>query len=245
MNGKAKRDADDTANATTVAALRFSRQLHGRFNLPVATIDERLSSWEAERRRSEAATASRHRGGDAALDSMQRDWLTNEIWAVRMGMSGERSAAHYIDHYYKDNPNLAVIHDLRLELDGEVAQIDHLLKTELKGKIPSDKICLKDGDESGRPEFAGKMTIKASTKRRPLVINRDKSPITAEDNIIYAGCYTHAIISLWAQNNGFGKRINASLDGVQFARDGEPFGDGGISANEFDAFGDEAEEIAF
>lgn len=65
--------------------------------------------------------------GDAALDRMQRDWLTNEIWAVRMGMSGERSAAHYIDHYYKDNPNLAVIHDLRLELDGEVAQIDHLL----------------------------------------------------------------------------------------------------------------------
>jgi hypothetical protein len=125
------------------------------------------------------------------------------------------------------------------------AQINELMKNELKGKIPSDKICLKDGDESGRPEFEGKMTIKASTKRRPLVINRDKSPITAEDNIIYAGCYVHGIISLWAQVNGFGKRINASLDGVQFARDGEPFGDGGISANEFDAFGDEPEEIAF
>ena len=126
------------------------------------------------------------------------------------------------------------------------AQIDHLLKTELKGKIPSDKICLKDGDESGRPEFEGKMTIKASTKRRPLVINRDKSPITAEDNIIYAGCYVHAIISLWAQNNQFGKRINASLDGVQFARDGEPFGDGGISANEFDAFGaSDDDEVVF
>jgi hypothetical protein len=125
------------------------------------------------------------------------------------------------------------------------AQINELMKTELKGKIPSDKIALKDGDESGRPEFEGKMTIKASSKRRPLVINRDKSPITAEDNIIYAGCYVHAIVSLWAQNNQFGKRINASLDGVQFARDGEPFGDGGISANEFDAFGDEPEEIAF
>lgn len=125
------------------------------------------------------------------------------------------------------------------------AQIDHLLKTELKGKLPSDKICLKDGDESGRPEFEGKMTIKASTKRRPLVINRDKSPITVEDNIIYAGCYVHAIISLWAQQNSYGKRINASLDGVQFARDGEPFGDGGISANEFDAFGEFDDDVAF
>lgn len=123
------------------------------------------------------------------------------------------------------------------------AQIDRLLKTELKGKLPSDKICLKDGDESGRPEFEGKMTIKASTKRRPLVINRDKSPITADDNIIYAGCYVHAIISLWAQANSYGKRINASLDGVQFARDGESFGDGGISANEFDAF--ESDDFAF
>lgn len=130
-------------------------------------------------------------------------------------------------------------------IKGIQAQIDHLLKNEIKGKLPSDKICLKDGDESGRPEFEGKMTIKASTKRRPLVINRDKSPITEADNIIYAGCYVHAIISLWPQVNSYGKRINASLDGVQFARDGEPFGDGGISANEFDAFGDESEEIAF
>jgi hypothetical protein len=130
-------------------------------------------------------------------------------------------------------------------IKGIQAKIDHLLKNEIKGKLPSDKICLKDGDESGRHEFEGKMTIKASTKRRPLVINRDKSPITAEDNIIYAGCYVHAIISLWAQQNSYGKRINASLDGVQFARDGEPFGDGGISANEFDAFGEFDDDVAF
>lgn len=122
------------------------------------------------------------------------------------------------------------------------AQIDKLMKTELKAKIPSDKLCLKDGDEMGRPEFEGKYTIKASTKRRPLVINRDKSPITESDNVIYAGCYVNAIVSLWAQNNSFGRRINAQLDGVQFYADGEPFGDGGISVDEFDdfdAFGDD------
>ena len=59
------RHADDTANAITEAALRFSRQLHGRFRLPVATIDERLSSWEAERRRSEA-DPGRRRGAVAS-----------------------------------------------------------------------------------------------------------------------------------------------------------------------------------
>ena len=125
---------------------------------------------------------------------------------------------------------------------GIKAQIERLMKEELKCKVPSDKLCLKDGDEMGRPEFEGKYTIKASTKKRPLVINRDKSPITESDNVIYAGCYVNAIVSLWAQDNKFGKRINAQLDGVQFCRDGEAFGDGAVSVNEFDAFGSESDD---
>ena len=62
------RHADDTASTTTEAALRFSRQLQGRFHLPVATIDERLSSWEAEQRRFENA-AGRRRSNDSTLDA--------------------------------------------------------------------------------------------------------------------------------------------------------------------------------
>lgn len=122
-----------------------------------------------------------------------------------------------------------------------------MMSEKFKSKIPSDKICLKDGDDLGRPEFEGKMTIKASTKKRPLVINRDKSPITEEDNIVYAGCFVNGIITLWAQDNQYGKRINAQLDGVQFARDGEPFGSGGIAVDEFDDFGgdDFDDEIVF
>jgi hypothetical protein len=121
------------------------------------------------------------------------------------------------------------------------AEIARLQKEEIKAKVSSDKICLKDGDEMGRPEYEGKMTIKASTKKRPLVIDRDKAPITEDDNIVYAGCFVNAILTLWPQNNNFGKRVNAQLDGVQFVRDGEPFGDGGISADAFDAFGDDDE----
>lgn len=117
------------------------------------------------------------------------------------------------------------------------AAIAKLMKEELKSKIPADKICLKDGDESARPEYEGAYTIKASTKKRPLVIDRDRSPIAEEDEKIYSGCYVNAIVTLWAQNNQYGKRINAQLDGVQFYRDGEPFGEGGISVDEFDEFG--------
>lgn len=119
------------------------------------------------------------------------------------------------------------------------AECQRLMKEELKSKIPSEKVCLKDGDDLGRDELADKYSIKASTKKRPLVIDRDKTPLTDDDNKIYAGCYVNAIFSLWAQNNSYGKRINAQLEGVQFYGDGEPFGDGGASVDDFDMFDDD------
>ena len=41
---------DDQKQAMTAASERFSRQLQGRYQLPVFTIDERLTSWEAKNR---------------------------------------------------------------------------------------------------------------------------------------------------------------------------------------------------
>lgn len=132
------------------------------------------------------------------------------------------------------------------DLIAQIKQQIESLCAESKIKVPADKLCLRDGDESDRPEMAGKYSIKASTKKRPLVIDRNKSPITEDDNVIYAGCYVNAIVSLWSQNNQWGKRINAQLDGVQFVRDGEPFGDGGVDASAFDAFGDsDDDDITF
>jgi hypothetical protein len=125
------------------------------------------------------------------------------------------------------------------------AQIATFKKDLKAANMGADKICLKDGDELDRPEFEGKMTIKASTKKRPLVIDRDKSMLTEDDNKIYAGCYVNGILSLWGQNNNFGKRVNAQLDGVQFCQDGEPFGDSGVSVDAFDAFGDDDEDEGF
>lgn len=151
----------------------------------------------------------------------------------QMGSFGGESTGKYEATFVLDKKEHAdVIKQIQTATDA-------LMKEAFKGKIASDKLCLKDGDELGRDEFVGKMTIKASTKKRPLVIDRDKSPITEDDNIVYAGCYVNSIVTLWAQNNSYGRRINAQLDGVQFYRDGEPFGDSGISVDAFDAFGDD------
>lgn len=121
------------------------------------------------------------------------------------------------------------------------AEVSKRIKEDLKGaKLSPDRICLKDGDNFDYAGYAGHMSLKASNNRRPLVIDRDRSPLTEDDNRIYAGCYVNAIIEFWVQNNGFGKRINANLLGVQFYKDGEPFADGeSASTNDFDIFEDE------
>ena len=64
------RYADARPSTTTSAALRFSRQLHGRFHLPVATMDERLSSWEA----GQPGTAQKYVDAQAAALILQ-SWL--------------------------------------------------------------------------------------------------------------------------------------------------------------------------
>jgi hypothetical protein len=118
------------------------------------------------------------------------------------------------------------------------AAIDSLTKEKLKGvKLKSDKICLKDGDDIEYAGYAGNMSIKASNGKRPIVLDRDRTPLTEDDNKLYAGCYVNAVIELWAQDNQYGKRINANLLGVQFFKDGEPFADGvSASVDDFDSY---------
>ena len=113
-----------------------------------------------------------------------------------------------------------------------------------KLKVSSDKFCLKDGDDVEYEGFADHFSLKASNSKRPTVINRDREPITEDDDVIYGGCYVNAIVDFWAQNNNYGKRINANLLGVQFVKHGEPFGEGGTSAgaNDFDDISDDFDD---
>ena len=107
----------------------------------------------------------------------------------------------------------------------------------LKQLRASDKTALHDGDtKSAYDGFEGNLFISARSQTRPLVIDRDKSPLVAADGKPYAGCYCNVQIELWPQDNGFGKRVNAQLKGVQFVRDGDAFA-GGAPASA-DDFGD-------
>jgi hypothetical protein len=53
--------------------------------------------------------------------------IEREIRTLQSGLKGERDAAYEIDFHYGPSKNWAIIHDLRIEHAGRVAQIDHLL----------------------------------------------------------------------------------------------------------------------
>ena len=105
-----------------------------------------------------------------------------------------------------------------------------------------DRTCLHDGDtKANLAGYPGNLFVSARNRSRPLVLDRDKTPLAKADGRPYSGCYVHASIELWCQDNNFGKRINASLRGVQFVKDGEAFSGGGAaSEDEFDSVDDEA-----
>ncbi len=65
------------------------------------------------------------------LTPNQRFMIERELKAIKSGVSGEKDSAYYIDFYFRNSKNWAVIHDLRLEHIGQVAQIDHLLMNRL------------------------------------------------------------------------------------------------------------------
>lgn len=127
----------------------------------------------------------------------------------------------------------------------EVAKAKWNTKAEavLKTMRATDKVCLHDGDLKEQYEgYAGNLYISARSPTRPLVIHSDKSPLTEQDGKPYAGCYVNASIELWAQDNNYGKRVNASLRGVQFVKDGDAFAGGGAASE--DEFDDIAEGAA-
>lgn len=126
------------------------------------------------------------------------------------------------------------------------AAIKQIANDHFKGKIPGSlKLCLRDGKEKDDLDGYGPgvVFISSSCKKRPLVVDKDLSNLEEKDDKPYAGCYVNATLRLWVQDNKWGKRVNAQLRAVQFVKDGDPFGEGAVNAEEeFEALEDESDD---
>jgi hypothetical protein len=132
-----------------------------------------------------------------------------------------------------------------------------VIHAKFNGKVPKDlDLCFgySDGDPMklggneyrNKPKeydgYPGMIYISSANNTMPKVVNRQRDAqtgkfelVSAESGIVYNGCYVNATITLWAQNNEYGKRVNANLRAVQFFKDGDAFGVAPVNADdEFD-----------
>ena len=100
----------------------------------------------------------------------------------------------------------------------------------------SQRLALKDGATKASKEgFLGNYFISAGAKqeRPPMLLHKylgadgKVQRLPRPNNVIYSGCYANVQLQFWAQENQYGKRINADVLAVQFVADGTSFGGGG------------------
>lgn len=135
-----------------------------------------------------------------------------------------------------DKSNKALIN----EIDDAIDEVIAAKWPSNPPKIKDEKLCMRDGDDENYDGYAGTMYVSASNSKRPTVVGRDKQPLVEADGIIYSGCYVNAVIRIWAQDNEYGKRVNASLEAVQFYKKGDAFGAPPVDIDEkFETYEDE------
>jgi hypothetical protein len=110
----------------------------------------------------------------------------------------------------------------------------------------SNKMAYLDGETKGKPEYEGRWVLsthRAASQSRPLIIDRDKSPLTSDDGKPYGGCYVNAQVSIYCQA-GENAGVRASFSVIQFVEDGDAFGAAPPSADGFDDLGAGADAAA-
>lgn len=103
----------------------------------------------------------------------------------------------------------------------------------LEKMIADQKVCYVQGpytDKDGEPRdgFEGMHYLSCrSEKLKPTVKDRFNQTVAeGQPGAPYPGCYVHAAVDVWAQDNEYGRRINSNLQGVMFYQDGPAFGGG-------------------
>ncbi len=111
------------------------------------------------------------------------------------------------------------------------------------GQVPTyiKNPTLRDGadrEKDPMPEF---YYFNCKSKRRPLVIDRDGTPITDEETI-YSGAWAYVSVDFYPYNAKGNKGVGVGLNAVKKFKDDERFG-ATASASDFDGFDDNEDDL--
>ena len=81
--------------------------------------------------------------------------------------------------------------------------------------------------------YEGAVYVSANNANPPQMIESNGKSVDPTNTMayqalarkMYGGCYVNAAIKFWIQDNKYGRGIRCELIALQFAKDGEPFGD--------------------
>jgi len=113
-------------------------------------------------------------------------------------------------------------------------------------KIKPERLCCRDGDLEDWDGYPDCFYVSSNNKDKPRIVGKDPTRDVERGDKEWplAGHYVNAIITIWAQDNEpdkGGKRINASLEAIQFKKEG-PLFSGRVPVVPEDEFEDESEE---
>lgn len=96
----------------------------------------------------------------------------------------------------------------------------------VKGLTAGNKVALYDGNQ--KVEYDGfenmiALSAHAQEKSPPRLLDGLRKELPRDTGVIYGGCFVNMSVEFWAQDNKWGKRLNATLRGVQFCGDGDSF----------------------
>lgn len=116
------------------------------------------------------------------------------------------------------------------EIEDAIAECKKKMWGDKPPKIREDRTPYRDGEDYEYDGYPGNMVISARNQRAPQVVHSKKDEdgkfvrLDGSEGVIYSGCYVNGIIRFWAQDSqDYGKRINCSLEVVQFYADGDAF----------------------
>jgi hypothetical protein len=128
------------------------------------------------------------------------------------------SAAFILD---PDDPQIAAFKALCAKVVQEKYPKEHAIM--LKGMQAANKVPYHDGDAKANFEgYAGMIYVSARSTTAPLAIHRDRSAVSEESGVIYAGAFVNASVGVFCYNKG-SKGVGAGLRGVQYWGEGDRF----------------------
>ena len=105
---------------------------------------------------------------------------------------------------------------------------------------------LRDGDvdREGKDLYANCWFINAKTKKRPLVVDKNRAEITNPDEI-YSGMYANVALDFFAYSTSGNSGVSCALDKLQKVADGERLNGGHSVSDDFSSASGGSDELPF